>query len=30
MPVMDAVLKKAEDRLHTNIEHELNYEVSKL
>lgn len=29
-PVMAVVLKKAEDRLHTNIEHELNYELSKL
>ncbi len=29
-PVMDAVLKKASDRLHTNINHELEYELSKL
>lgn len=29
-PVMAAVLKKAGDRLHTNIEHELNYELIKL
>lgn len=30
MPVMDAVLKKAEDRLHANMDHELAFEVSKL
>ncbi len=29
-PVMDTVLAKAEDRLDKNIEHELNYELSKL
>ncbi len=30
MPVMNAVLSKADDRLHKNIEHELSFEVSKL
>jgi hypothetical protein len=29
-PVMAAVLKKSGARLHTNMEHELNYELSKL
>jgi hypothetical protein len=29
-PVMATVLKKAEERLHKNIEHELSYELSKL
>jgi len=29
-PVMEEVLKKADNRLHANIEHELNYELSKL
>jgi hypothetical protein len=29
-PVMDPVLAKAGDRLHKNMEHELNFELSKL
>ena len=29
-PVMKDVLQKADDRLHKNLEHELNYELSKL
>lgn len=29
-PVIAVVLKKAGERLHTNIEHELSYELSKL
>jgi len=29
-PIMERVLTKAGDRLHTNIESELNYELSKL
>ncbi len=29
-PVMDAVLKKADDRIHKNIDRELNFELSKL
>ena len=29
-PVMAAVLKKADERMHTNIDREINYELSKL
>lgn len=29
-PVMTAVLKKADDRMHTNIDRQINYELSKL
>lgn len=29
-PVMAAVLKKADDRMHVNIERQINYELSKL
>jgi hypothetical protein len=29
-PVMGAVLKKADERLHKNLQHELEYELSKL
>lgn len=29
-PVMAAVLKKADDRMHANIERQINYELSKL
>jgi hypothetical protein len=29
-PVMSVVLTKAGDRMHKNIERELNYELSKL
>jgi hypothetical protein len=29
-PIMQRVLVKADERLHKNIEHELNYEMSKL
>ena len=29
-PVMDSVMKKAEERMHKNIDRELNYELSKL
>lgn len=29
-PVMAAVLKKADDRMHTNIDRQINYELSKL